>query len=145
VLSAALQAGFRESGAINLTSSTKEHASPMVAVRSMGLALESLIGFHHGGKELCSVSEQDLRTLLEISNERFRINTERITRFQTLLKQMTTAAPATKRGKDGEEWEDAEARKERKRAEGLRRKQLLKDTGVPPPDPGDISGLEFLE
>lgn len=146
VLSAALQAGFRESGAINLTSSTKEPPSPIVAVRSMGLALESLVGFHHDGRELCSVSEKDLRTLLEISNERFRVNSERIMRFQALLRQLTSAGAASKRRGDGEEWEDPQVRRERKKAEGLRRKQLLKETGGPPPkDPEDISGLEFLE
>lgn len=148
VLSAALQAGFRESGAINLVSSTKAPPTPMVAVRSMGLALESIVGFHDGEKEVCSVSEGALRTLLEISNERFQVNSARITRFRELLVSMSTQA-APKRGEDGEEWEDAQERRERKRTEGLRRREIINNAkDGPKEDPGvseDIAGLEFFQ
>lgn len=127
VLSAALQAGFRESGALNLVSSTPEPATPMVGIRSMGLALESVIGFENGGKELCMVPECQLKNLVEISNDRFKENTKRIERFRSLLQQMRSDGPE-KRSKDGEEWEDAQVRRERKRAEGLRKARMLKQS-----------------
>jgi tRNA wybutosine-synthesizing protein 3 len=118
----------------------------MVAVRSMGLALESLVGFHDGGKEVCSVPEGALRTLLEISNERFQVNSARITRFRELLMSSMSAQAGPKRREDGEEWEDAQERKERKRAEGLMRRGLLKGTREDPiGDPEDIAGLEFFQ
>ncbi|KAF4635911.1 hypothetical protein G7Y89_g2187 [Cudoniella acicularis] len=97
VLAAALQAGFRESGALNLTSSFAEQPTPMVGIRSMGLALESLIGFEHDGQELCTVPEWQLKNLLEISNDRFVENTKRIERFRTLLKDFSGGAHEARR------------------------------------------------
>jgi tRNA wybutosine-synthesizing protein 3 len=111
----------------------------------MGLALESLVGFHHGGRELCNVSEEALRTLLEIANERFRFNTARIAKFRELLIQSTSPDAGPKRKGDGVDWEDAQERKERKQLEGLRRKEMLKDGGDPLVDPEDIAGLEFFQ
>jgi tRNA wybutosine-synthesizing protein 3 len=111
----------------------------------MGLALESLVGFYADGRQMCSVSEVSLRTLLEISNDRFRANAARIRRFRELLIQLTSDEAGPKRRDGTEEWEDAEDRKERKRAEGLRRKEMLKDTKEHPiVEPDDIAGLEFL-
>lgn len=118
----------------------------MVAVRSMGLALESLIGFHEGGKEVCSVSEGALKTLLAISNERFQVNSARITRFRELLMASISTQAEPKRREDGEEWEDAQERKERKRAEGLMRRGISKGTTDETiGDPEDIAGLEFFQ
>jgi tRNA wybutosine-synthesizing protein 3 len=147
VLSAGLQAGFRESGAINLIGAGKEPATPIVAVRSMGLALESIIGFHAEGKEVASASEEELKALLEISNERFVVNSQRIERFRELLKQLGEGGQGKKKGDgDGEEWEDAEVRRERKREAGLRRREMVKESGGRPlEDPDDFAGLEFLE
>ncbi|KAH6667528.1 methyltransferase TYW3-domain-containing protein [Halenospora varia] len=123
VLSAALQAGFRESGGLNLTSST-EQPTPMVGIRSMGLALESIIGFEHNGQEICTVPEWQLGNLLEISNDRFVENTKRIERFRALLKDLSGGAQEGRRkGQEGEKWEDPQSRRERKRAEGLRMKE----------------------
>jgi len=95
----------------------------MVGIRSMGLALESIIGFEENGMEICMVPEWQLKTLLEISNERFLENSKRIERFRLLLKELGGAAQEIGRGKDG--WEDAQVRRERKRAEGLKRSQEL--------------------
>ncbi|RDL41088.1 uncharacterized protein BP5553_01067 [Venustampulla echinocandica] len=129
VLAAALQAGFRESGALNLTSST-ESPTPMVGIRSMGLALESLIGFESGGQGICIVPEWQLKALLEISNDRFVENTKRTERFRSLLKETGSVKQETRRkGKDGDEWEDPQARRERKRAEGLKISEAAKQTG----------------
>ncbi|TVY52201.1 tRNA wybutosine-synthesizing protein [Lachnellula suecica] len=129
VLSAALQAGFRESGALNLISPS-EQATPMVGIRSMGLALESLVGFEDDGREICMVPEWQLKTLLEISNERFVENTKRIERFRKLLGEL-----GVMRGKEGEGWEDPQVRRERKRAEGLKRSQESKKAAVDEDNP----------
>lgn len=124
VLSAALQAGFRESGALNLIPCGAEPAMPMVGIRTMGLSLESLIGFEKGGEEICMIPEWQLQNLVEVSNQRFVENTKRIERFRVLLKEIEGEV-AKKQGENGD-WEDAQARKERKRAEGLERAKALK-------------------
>ncbi|KAK5632407.1 hypothetical protein RRF57_008121 [Xylaria bambusicola] len=121
ILRCALQAGFRESGAINLTSSGAEAVTPIVAVRSMGLSLESLIGIQENGVAKCTVSDDYLLSLLRIANERFEENKKRIERFRTAI--LEVSYPPKKR--DGTEWEDAQSRRERKRMEGLRRKAEL--------------------
>jgi tRNA wybutosine-synthesizing protein 3 len=131
VLSAALQAGFRESGATNLISAKKEPATPMVAVRSMGLAFESFVGYGHESTTppICMVSEETLECLVDIANKRFKENTERIDRFRRLLKNLSIkdSGEMKRKGQDGEKWEDPEARRERKRAEGLMKSRRMED------------------
>ena len=63
----------------------------MVGIRSMGLALESVIGFENEGREICMVPEWQLKHLVEISNQRFVENTKRIGRFRTLLVEMSVS------------------------------------------------------
>ncbi|KAI0423019.1 methyltransferase TYW3-domain-containing protein [Xylaria grammica] len=121
LLRCGLQAGFRESGAINLTSTTAEAITPIVAIRSMGLSFESLVGIRENDSTKCTVSDNYLHSLLRIANERFEENRKRIERFRTTI--LDASYPPKKR--DGTEWEDARARRERKRAEGLRRKAEL--------------------
>lgn len=128
LLRCGLTAGFRESGAINVTAAAAagEDAvtTPIVAIRTMGLALESLVGVQRGSGDIeCTVSPAYLRTLLDISNERFAENAKRIRRFETAVAE----AMQPPRKSDGSEWEDAAARRERKRAEGLRRKAELEE------------------
>ncbi|OHE99793.1 tRNA wybutosine-synthesizing protein [Colletotrichum orchidophilum] len=143
ILKCALAAGFRESGALNLLPSTSQGedeasspVTPMVGVRTMGLALESLIGYVDededeargggggggGAERHCTVTPDYLRDLLRIANERFVENAARIARFRAAL-QEAVAGPPPKLGEGGAEWEDADARRERKKAEGLRRKE----------------------
>lgn len=102
----------------------------MVGIRSMGLALESVIGFENEGKEICMVPEWQLKHLVEVSNQRFVENTKRIERFRTLLMEMSVSGAGlgkeARKGEDGGEWEDAALRRERKKAEGLRRAEELK-------------------
>ncbi|CAN8100637.1 unnamed protein product [Discula destructiva] len=126
ILRCGLQAGFRESGAINVLppSSSTSAATPIVAIRSMGLGLESLIGTETNGIKHCTVSGDYLRALISIANERFVENARRIARFQSLLKAAVEKEAAGARKKDG--WEDAEARRGRKRAEGLRRAEEVR-------------------
>lgn len=97
----------------------------MVGVRSMGLALESVVGYEHEGVELCIVPEWQLKNLVKISNQRFVENTKRIERFKCLLKEMSENREEVKIGDHGE-WEDRETRRERKRAEGLKRKEEMR-------------------
>ncbi|KAI0863374.1 methyltransferase TYW3-domain-containing protein [Xylaria cubensis] len=141
LLRAGLQAGFRESGAINLTSTTAEPATPMVALRSMGLSFESLIGAQEDGIIKCMVSDEYLHSLLRIANERFEENRKRIERFRTAV--LESSCPPKK--KDGTEWEDAQARRERKRAEGLRRKAELQEQSQKGGETGAVgdADLEF--
>ncbi|TLS22671.1 uncharacterized protein PpBr36_05657 [Pyricularia pennisetigena] len=118
VLRCGLEAGFRESGAINLLGQQQQQATPMVAIRSMGLGVESIVGTVAAGGLQCLVTPQYLAMLVRISNERFRQNAERIERFRLALKDEFGGKKQT--GKAG--WEDAVARRERKKAEGLRRR-----------------------
>ncbi|KAJ0163281.1 tRNA wybutosine-synthesizing protein 3 [Colletotrichum tanaceti] len=135
LLKCALAAGFRESGALNLlpatTAAPEDESSspvtPMVGVRTMGLALESLIGYvvdDDDEARHCTVTADYLRDLMQIANERFAENAARIARFRAALRE-AAAGPPPKLGEGGAEWEDAAARRERKRAEGLRRKEEM--------------------
>ncbi|KAL6882841.1 methyltransferase TYW3 domain-containing protein [Trichoderma longibrachiatum] len=130
LLRCALQAGFRESGAINITSPSSEQTTPMVAIRSMGLSLESLVGYQDlDGQRRRIVPAGYFKMLLQISNERFVENTKRIERFRSAFKAAVLNPQASsvpkKLNPEGMEWEDAAARRERLRAEGLRRKAAL--------------------
>ncbi|OAA47090.1 tRNA wybutosine-synthesizing protein [Metarhizium rileyi] len=126
LLRSALQAGFRESGAINLISSDSQTTMPMVAIRSMGLGLESLIGYESAGRRYPLVSASYLQTLMDIGNERFAENTKRIERFRRAFEE-ALVLKAARLNAEGGEWEDPAARSERMRAEGLRRKALRAD------------------
>ncbi|KAI1427242.1 methyltransferase TYW3-domain-containing protein [Xylaria sp. FL1777] len=133
LLRCGLQAGFRESGAINLTSTAAEAVTPIVAIRSMGLSFESLIGTQEDGVTKCTVSDDYLLGLLRIANERFEENRKRIERFRNTI--LDASSPPKKR--DGTEWEDAQARRERKRMEGLRRKAELQGQSQKERDTGE--------
>ncbi|KAF4821922.1 tRNA wybutosine-synthesizing protein 3 [Colletotrichum siamense] len=130
LLKCALAAGFRESGALNLLPAApsaddqQPSVTPIVGVRTMGLGLESLVGYVDDSNDArhCTVSADYLRTLVDIANERFVENAARIARFRAAL-QDAAAGPPARLGEGGAEWEDAAVRRERKRAEGLRRKE----------------------
>ncbi|KAF6835487.1 tRNA wybutosine-synthesizing protein [Colletotrichum musicola] len=126
LLKCALAAGFRESGALNLLPASSEDPSvtPVVGVRTMGLGLESLVGYvlDDNSPPHVTVSAAYLRDLVRIANERFVENAARIARFRSALRD-AVARPPARVGDAGGEWEDAAARRERKRAEGLRRRE----------------------
>ncbi|KAF5010662.1 hypothetical protein FDECE_3202 [Fusarium decemcellulare] len=144
LLRCALQAGFRESGALNIVPSGKDTAMPMVAIRTMGLAFESLVGQQIDGRRQCLVSPGYLKTLVHIANERFVENTKRIGRFRDAFRG-AVSAPAPRRNPEGHEWEDATARRERKRAEGLRRKAELQAEREEHDKPAGTENAEHTE
>ncbi|CZT21135.1 related to DUF207 domain protein [Ramularia collo-cygni] len=114
---AAMSAGFRESG---IHSIAGNDPNPIVAVRTMGLAFSSIIAYATTNGEIRPmVSETYLRALVQIANERFVVNADRTERFRRALLGLDVKV---KEGANGE-WEPADVRRERKRAEGLRRKQ----------------------
>ncbi|OAA60691.1 tRNA wybutosine-synthesizing protein [Cordyceps fumosorosea ARSEF 2679] len=125
LLRCALHAGFRESGAVSLSPASGEPtatATPMVAVRSMGLGFESLVGYASGDGQRLLVPPGYLDTLMAVAQERFAENARRIRRFEEAFRE--AAEPRTS-SEGGGVWEDAAARRERMRAEGLRRKAAV--------------------
>ena len=145
VLSAAINAGFRESGVQSLRNLDEKEASPVVAVRTAGLALESVIGYLQEGEGTedvrCIVTEAYLRIIVGLINERFDANTERILRFRRhLLDQHSRHNP-----QNGEAvgWEDAVTRRQRKRAEGLQKSQELHNETEAPSAPPTIEDSDL--
>ncbi|KAM3415241.1 hypothetical protein BST61_g8772 [Cercospora zeina] len=120
--SAAMSAGFRESGIVGVTGS---EPTPHVAVRTQGLALESIIAYQDSSTGMIRpmVPEQYLHMLLNLANQRFVANAERKHRFAQNLLQCKNE---DHRQGDAGVWEPADVRRERKRAEGLKRKEELK-------------------
>ena len=129
ILAAAINAGFRESGIQSLKNLEDPNAFPMVAIRSAGLAFDSLVGVipsltldEHEGEDVEEhatkiVTEAYLELLVSVANERFKINAERMQRFEQELFKREEGI--------GDVWEDSVSRQERKRAEGLERRQML--------------------
>ena len=124
ILAAAINAGFRESGIQSLKNLEDVNAFPMVAIRSSGLALESIIGRTNSDGNLNNgdvhslVTNDYLDLLLNVANDRFESNTERMRRFESDLfkREITTVST----------WEDSKTRQERKRAEGLKQQQEVR-------------------
>ncbi|KAI6248894.1 hypothetical protein HI914_02898 [Erysiphe necator] len=160
ILIAAVQAGFRESGAINLLEHNRENidlnhppqniqssdknksalekkknrktleleATPMVAIRSNGLALESIVGIELNGRNICMIPEWQMRGILLQANQRFIDNTQRINRFANLLMEkekeygsiIKSQSHLNRKAVSASlDWEDPVERRARKRQEGL--------------------------
>lgn len=128
ILAAAINAGFRESGVQSLKNLDESNAYPMVAIRTAGLAFESLVGLIPNRAQEQEdeveehitrvVSEEYLELLVNIANERFKTNGERIRRFEQDLFNRDEGR--------GQVWEDGKSRQERKRAAGLKQQQTLR-------------------
>ena len=130
-----MTAGFRESGISCIFDKRGTATNPMVAVRSAGLAIDSIIGFQtqENGADQISVmvSEDYLRTLIAVANERFTINAERIARFRTALlkgKGCTMESGMDDNAQETSTYEPSDQRKARKRREGLLRRDALHAT-----------------
>jgi tRNA wybutosine-synthesizing protein 3 len=126
MLTAASAAGFRESGAMTFPTIQDQAKTPIVAVRSNGLALDSIVGYiDDHGTPVCIVPEEHLCLLNNIATERFKVNTERIGRFRQALLTVYTREKSKHAGNiNGHE--DSSIRRERKRAEGLLKQELLR-------------------
>jgi tRNA wybutosine-synthesizing protein 3 len=124
VLAAAINAGFRESGVQSLKNLNDPNAFPMVAIRSSGLSLSSIIGFAADDESntmvVRMVSEAYLEVLVKLADERFRTNADRVARFRSQLLQ-------SREGKGGhgpsDGWEDKASRRERMRKCGLEKRK----------------------
>jgi tRNA wybutosine-synthesizing protein 3 len=109
----------------------------MVAVRSAGYSFDSIIGYQdETGHNIPLVDEKYLRTLVAIANDRFRINVERIARFQNALMGAFKTSSSPRGNSKKLEWEDTNTRKQRKREEGLARQQALQTNGT---ESGDVT------
>lgn len=139
-----MHAGFRESGISGVIGSP---ATPLVAIRSAGLAFDSVIGFETAdGRRQSLVSESYLRTLINLGNERFATNMQRKERFMQAL--LRSGSEFSQSASSGANWEPATARRERKRAEGLRiqeemaqRQRSAQKQNVTPADDESSAGL----
>lgn len=91
--------------------------SPMVAIRSNGLAMDSIIGIvdDASGKICCVVEAAYIAMLVRVGNMRFKENAVRVERLAANLDRVLFVH-------DGG-WEDKDARRVRKRAEGLKRQE----------------------
>lgn len=138
MLVAALQAGFRESGAINLLDTESRPATPMVAVRTAGLGLDCIIGYATGDGDVFSmVTKSHIDTLMSIANDRFQSNTDRIDRFRHLI-----------RSKYNKSVESKEQRRARKKAQGLRLQQMqerTKEGRLSAPLQADTDSLDLVD
>ena len=107
----------------------------MVAVRSTGYSIDSIIGYQdEEGHNIALVDGNYLNTMARIANERFDINNERIARFRTALLSAFEPQASEQPGSSKSDWEDADARKRRKREEGLARQQALQAQASRPSD-----------
>ncbi|KAG6018813.1 hypothetical protein E4U41_003556, partial [Claviceps citrina] len=129
LLQAALQAGFRESGALNITPPQADSPpTPLVAIRSMGLSFESLVGYESAARHAL-VTRPYLRALMDIATERFAENAKRIERFGDAFRDGVlehgggVGRARIRINPEGREWEDGARRRERMREEGLRRRE----------------------
>lgn len=119
---------------------------PIVAVRTQGLAFDSIIAYEDSqGTIQPMVSEEYLRALIQIANSRFMVNAERKERFRRALLRLDEDVD-----KVVVDWEPADVRRERKRAEGLRKREQIQRGGSrqgPNSDEADdiISDLTFSD
>jgi tRNA wybutosine-synthesizing protein 3 len=138
LLSAAINSGFRESGVQSLKNLDDPEACPMVAIRTAGLGLEAIIASvaeekTDGLLHFQHLVPKDYRMmLLRISNERFKANTERIERLRRSLRESMRLEE--RREQDDHKWESRDARRRRKREEGLQRKD-----GARVAEPADVT------
>lgn len=148
LLAAAINAGFRESGVQSLRIMDDPEHGVMVAVRTAGLAFETVVGVVGvaADNDVDGDEEQPIHRIVNedylglcagVVNERFRWNTDRRERFRAELRRgmereglAATADPNrdsldSRPGSNG--WEDKDERRRRKREEGLQRQQKEKE------------------
>ena len=124
LLSAAINAGFRESGVQSLKALEDEDAGAMVGIRTAGLVFDSVIGIvveDENGTEIMQsiVSEDYLKMCVGVINERFEGNEKRKARLLGELRKAKDELEAAGA-------EDKEERRKRNKEEGLRKQQESK-------------------
>ncbi|OCT54904.1 DUF207 domain protein [Cladophialophora carrionii] len=147
LLAAAINAGFRESGVQSLRVLDPQEADKgvMVAVRTAGLSFDTVVGYVDEGEVEVDdvdgdtaapqhtetvhriVGEEYLRMCVAVVNERFGWNEERRERFREELKRAMEREGLASGVATG--WEDKEARRKRKREEGLARQMRTRMDG----------------
>lgn len=127
-LQAGLQAGFRESGISGLFNNRKgQQPTPMVAIRSSGLALDSIIGYRDPDSSTDAVqptvSESYLRMIAKVANDRFVTNQQRMARLLEAFstRKLEAAVPVSLPSGTTDSVSRAGSRDE-KRAKGLAKK-----------------------
>lgn len=125
LLSAAINAGFRESGVQSLKALDPHYVGEgvMVAIRTNGIVFETTLGIWDEAKEAATtlVPETYLQMCADVINERFEWNAERKERLVRELQLAIRREGWT----EIEEIETKEQRRDRKRKEGLERQQAL--------------------
>lgn len=122
----------------------------MVAVRTAGLAFDSVIGYETVEEtRVPMVSEAYMSVLVKLANERFVVNKERTERFRIAILAQFKSGSAE--ADVDSTWEPAEVRKARLRAEGLLRQAQSRQEAEKSPqlmgaqDNGDWIGTVFGE
>lgn len=124
LLSAAINAGFRESGVQSLRILDDPEAGVMLAVRTAGLTFETVVGCLGEQGLQRMVTEDYLAMCAEVVNQRFRWNSERKERLTKEIKMAMQRQVAEETRIHA--WEDKDERRRRKREQGLlRQKQLI--------------------
>lgn len=127
LLSAAINAGFRESGVQSLKALDPNYAGDgvMVAIRTNGIVFETIVGVwnEEEQKAVALVGEPYLRMCADVVNERFAWNDERKERLFSELRQVIQREGWSE---DSKRAETKDERRERKRREGLERQQAAK-------------------
>lgn len=121
LLAAAINAGFRESGVQSLRALEDPTVGVMLAIRTAGLAFETVVGTvegEHGLKKI--VSEEYLAMCARVVNQRFKWNDERRERLRAEIRRVGDQQLLASA------WEDESLRRARKRREGLLRQQQQK-------------------
>ncbi|KAI7828033.1 methyltransferase TYW3-domain-containing protein [Gamsiella multidivaricata] len=126
-LNHSLFSGYRNSGILPSAKrtmlairSTLKLDAPIAYIPSTSSTMPSSIPKIH-----LMVSVAYLRVLVELSNDKFQMNVAQMSRFEKRLAEYlnSDADLASKKMGDQGEWEDKDARRERKRKEGLLKKQ----------------------
>lgn len=133
LLSAAINAGFRESGVQSLRALDDPSSGVMVAIRTAGLAFETVVGVVEGQDIRRIVNEEYLGMCAKIVNERFKWNDARRERLRAEIRRFGA------RQQVASSWEDEDQRKARKRREGLLRQQQQHDHAVEQANSNDQS------
>lgn len=120
VNTAAYKSGFRESGISSISTDNLRTSTAMVAVRTTSLSFDSVIGYEGAdGKLIPMVTEAYMRVLVELCNERFRVNKERTEAFREAL--FASFGPPQSQYSGPSAWEPIEQRRARMKEDGIRR------------------------